>query len=97
MQFSNEQMDAAVLKFRSFRTSDEFYRELSESPEFKATLEAAYHRDPSFMRVDAAGWRPTQFNVDIPPARPNEHDPFGPGADPEKMKRMKPLPGAAIF
>lgn len=74
MTFTNEQMDAAVLKYRQAKTVEEFYRELSESPEFKAALESAYARDPSFVTVDAANWHLRQFNVAVPPARPPTKD-----------------------
>jgi hypothetical protein len=88
---SDAEMDAAVLKFRQMKDAEEYYRELAESPGFKEGLEAAFARDPSFFTVDAAGWRPPQFCVDIPPARPNttdwrEHD----------KDRWKPIPGAAF-
>ena len=82
----------AVALYRRM-TADEFYAELQRSPEFKAQIEAAYARDPLFMTVDAAGWNPVMFNVPIPPARPSVYDPFGPGADPKKIERMKPLKG----
>jgi hypothetical protein len=95
--FTSEQLDAAVLRYRQFSSAEEFYRALAESQEFKAAFEAAYRRDPSIMTTDASGWRATQFNVNIPPARPSVYDPFGPGADPKKIERMKPLKGAAIL
>jgi hypothetical protein len=88
-------MNAAIDRWRKIPTSERFYRELSEDPDFKAALEAAYARDPTCMTIDAASWRPNQFNADVPPARPNERDPFGPGAR-DKEARLKPIPGAAF-
>ncbi len=69
MRITNEQMDAAILRFRGFPTTEDYNRALQE-PDFRAALESAYARDPSFFTVDAAGWRVNQFNVDVPPARP---------------------------
>jgi hypothetical protein len=95
MQFSNEQMDAAVSKFRGMKTSEEYYRELSESADFKAALEAAYVRDPTCITVDAAGWRPPQFCVDVPPAPPKVNGAPEPDWT-ERERRKKPIPGAAF-
>jgi hypothetical protein len=95
MQFSNEQMDAAVLKYRQMKTVEDFYRELSESSDFKSALESAYARDPSFFTVDAAGWRPPQFCVNVPPAPPKVNDAPEPDWT-ERERRRKPIPGAAF-
>ncbi len=40
--------------------------------------------------------RRNQFNANVPPAQPSTYDPFGPGADPAKIERMKPIKGAAF-
>jgi hypothetical protein len=95
MQFSNEQMDAAVSQYRQMKTIEEFYRELAESPDFKAALESAYARDPSFFTVDAAGAHPKQFNVAVPPAPPKVNG--APELDwTERERRRKPISGAAF-
>jgi hypothetical protein len=89
MQITNEQMDAAILRFRGFPSEEDYCRALQEEPDFRAALEAAYARDPSFFTVDEGGWRPNQFNVDVPPAKPNENDPFGPGANLLKIRKYQ--------
>ena len=65
------------------------------SPEFRFAIQAAYKRS-DFTNLDRDGWNPVQYNVRIDPARPNESDPFGPGAR-DKEKLLKPLPGAMLF
>ena len=77
--FTNDQMDEAILKYRRM-TKEQFYNELERSPEFKAVIEAAYKR-ADFMHTDAEGWTPLMFNRPTAPARPNERDLFGPGAN----------------
>jgi hypothetical protein len=78
MIYSNEQMDQAIDRWRKIPTLEQLYADLAEDVDFKAALDAAAERamksnDPKarFWEVDAAGWRPTQFNVDIPPANPD--------------------------
>jgi hypothetical protein len=93
--FSDAEMDAAVLKFRQMKDAEEYYRELAESPRFKEGLEAAFARDPSFFTVDAAGWRPPQFCVDVPPAPPKVNGAPEPDWT-ERERRKKPIPGAAF-
>src|SRR5260370_30768934 len=65
---TEEEMDAAILRFRGFPSEDDYYRALQES-DFRAALESAYARDPSFFTVDAAGWHTNQFCAPVPPAR----------------------------
>lgn len=93
--FSDAEMDAAVAKFRSMKSVEEYYAALNDPSDFRVTLEAAYARDPSFMRVDAAGWNPARFNVDVPPALPIVNG--APELDPtERERRRKPISGAAF-
>jgi hypothetical protein len=88
-------MDAAVSKFRGMKTSEEYYRELSESADFKAALESAYARDSSFFTVDAAGAHPNQITAPVSPALPIVNG--APELDlTERERRMKPIPGAAF-
>jgi hypothetical protein len=54
-----------------------FYAALNEAG--RLAIESGDPRK-RFWEVDIDGWRKNQFNVDIPPARPNEDDEFGPGA-----------------
>ena len=96
---TDKQMDAAIERWRRTPTVEQLYADLSRDPEFKAALEAAAERairsdDPSqrFWEIDANGWRPSQFNVDIPPARPSVRDPSGPGADPRKVRMYERHP-----
>lgn len=100
MQFTNEQMDAAIDRWRKMPSAEQLYADLAQDADFKAALEAAAERamksnDPNarFWEVDRDGWRPNQFNVDIPPARPNESDPFGPGASAAKIRKYQRHPG----
>ena len=91
ISYTNAQMDEAILLYRRM-TSEQFQRALIESPEFKEKIEAAYQRgvlDPSknFMHFDRDGWYPTQYNVRVPPARPNDG----------RRPWIKPIPGAALF
>jgi len=88
MRITNDEMNAAVDRWRKMPSTEQVYREFAEDPSFKAALEAAYVRDPSFMAIDAAGWRSNQFNVATPPAGPNEDDPYGPGASLLKFRRQ---------
>jgi hypothetical protein len=79
MTYTNDQMDAAIVEFRSFKTADEYYARLAGDPNFKAALEAAYQRgqkDPSknFTEQDAQGWRRDQYCVSVPPAPPRTTD-----------------------
>lgn len=80
-KYSQVELDEVILQYRRI-TSDQFYEKLND-PEFKEQFDAAYKRGirngNNFMLVDADGWRPNQYNVNVPPARPNEDDPFGPG------------------
>jgi hypothetical protein len=77
MQFTNEQMDVAIDRWRKMSSVEQLYADLAQDAEFKAALEAAAERafrsgDPKqrFWEVDAEGWTPTMFNRPIPPARP---------------------------
>lgn len=77
--------DEAIAKWRTL-TEDQFIVEI-QNAEFRDAYEEAGRLalasgDPRrrFWEIDAAGWRKNQFNVNIPPARPNERDPYGPGS-----------------
>ncbi len=97
MRFTDAQLDAVVQRYRKM-SQDEFSRALAE-PEFKSRFEAAYERgqkDPSkkFTSVDAAGWKLTQFCVDVPPAEPPEDG--GINAKLARKRGPKPICGAAF-
>jgi hypothetical protein len=95
MHVTDEMMNAAVEEYRRFKTAEDYYQRLNDSSDFRARLEAAYARGPSFFTVDAAGWRSTQFNVDIPPVPPIVNNAPEPDWT-ERDRRMKPIPGAAF-
>jgi hypothetical protein len=74
---TNEQMDAAIDRWRKTPNAEQLYADLADDAEFKGALEAAAIRamksgDPyaRFWEVDAAGWRPDQFTAKVDPARP---------------------------
>ena len=101
MFFTDAEMDAAIDRWRKFPTLEELNAALAES-QFKAALDAAADRawksgDPKthFWIVDAGGWRPPQFCVDVPPPTPMMQN--GPEPDwTEREKRRTPIPGAAF-
>jgi hypothetical protein len=77
MTYTNDQIDAAIERWRTTPTAERLYADLAEDVGFKAALEAAARRamqrgDPKarFWEVDATGWRPDQFTVKVDPARP---------------------------
>jgi hypothetical protein len=92
VEFSNSELDEAVAEYRKM-TAEQFRHRYDTDLKFKLRIEAAYGRDPSFITVDAAGWSLNQFNVAIPPAPPSVHDPYGPGADKQKMRKYERHPG----
>lgn len=68
MKISDAEMDAAIAEYRGFRTAEEFYQRLNDSPEFLAAIEAAYARGQrnsaqNFMLYDATGWYSAQVCV----------------------------------
>ena len=77
--------DEAITLWRIY-TAEQFKIEINNKDFFDALNEAGRQAiasgDPKrrFWEVDVDGWRKNQFNVDTPPARPNEDDPYGPGA-----------------
>jgi len=85
--------DEAISKWRTL-TAEQFNTEYDADPIFRDAYNAAAQRaidskDPRqrFWEIDIDGWRKNQFNVDVPPARPNEDDPDGPGAPLLRRKR----------
>jgi hypothetical protein len=88
--------DEAISKWRSIKTLEELDYEYRTNPQFVSALNEAGRLalesgDPlrKFWEVDATGWRKNQFNVAIPPARPDTRDEHW-------NERMKPIPGAAF-
>ena len=78
--------DEAISRWRLI-TAEQFNAEYDNNPEFREAYDDAARRalasiNPKdrFWEVDIDGWRKNQYNVDVPPARPNEDDPDGPGA-----------------
>jgi hypothetical protein len=81
--------DEAISLWRTLSTEE--LKEALDNKEFHNALNEAGRiaiasGDPKrrFWEVDIDGWRKNQFTVDIPPARPNEDDEFGPGASQRK-------------
>src|SRR5271156_6340142 len=93
--FSDAEMDAAVLRFRSMKSVEEYYAALNDSSDFRVTLESAYARDSSFFTVDAAGAHPNQITAPVSPALPIVNG--APELDlTERERRVKPIRGAAF-
>jgi hypothetical protein len=103
-ELSDADMDAAVLKFRRFSSVEEFYRELSESPAFKAALEAAYargQREPAkdFIHLDAQGWHPRQYCApahEPPPPTPFAEKSQSPALFPVTSSKAHPTASPAM-
>jgi hypothetical protein len=90
---TEEMMEQAIAEYRCFKTAEDYYQRVNDSSDFRARLEAAYARDPSFFTVDAEGWRPPQFCVDIPPALPIVNG--APELDSTEREKRR-IPGAAF-
>ena len=67
---TEEMMEQAIAEYRGFKTAEDYYQRLNDSSHFRARLEAAYARDPSFFTVDASGAHPKQITAPVPPAPP---------------------------
>jgi hypothetical protein len=92
---TDEMMNAAVEEYRRFKTAEDYYQRLNDSSDFRARLEAAYARDPSFFTVDAAGAHPNQITASVLPALPIVNG--APELDlAERERRIKSIPGAAF-
>ena len=88
--------DEAIAKWRGIKTLEELDVALT-NPEFQDALNLAgklawESKDPArrFWEVDATGWRKKQYNVSIPPAKPNDQ------TRDFIVERMKPIPGCAF-
>lgn len=94
--------DEAIAKWRGIKSQEDLetaFRDKEFRDAYKLAGKLALESgDPAcrFWEVDIQGWGKKQFNVNIPPAPPISHDPFGPGANPKLLENMKPIKGAAF-
>ena len=86
----------AIAKWRGIKSLEDLDHEFKNDPEFYAAFQEAGRLaqasgDPKrkFWETDATGWTKKQFNVRVPPARPDERDESW-------EKRAKPIPGCAF-